>query len=81
MNADVEANAQNSLSVPDDAVLTWEGKQYIFEEIKPKTFRMVPVTIGNSENGYTEISGDLTKLMNKNLLLKELITSLWDLKM
>ncbi|MEJ8597188.1 efflux RND transporter periplasmic adaptor subunit [Riemerella anatipestifer] len=80
MNADVEANAQNSLSVPDDAVLTWEGKQYIFEEIKPKTFRMVPVTIGNSENGYTEISGDLTKLMNKKFVTKGAYNLLMGLK-
>ena len=29
----------------------------LFEEIKPGTFKMFPVILGNSENGYTELTG------------------------
>ncbi len=55
MNAEIEVEAVEGFVVPDDAVVTWEGKQYIFEEVKPKSYKMFPVTLGNSENGYTEL--------------------------
>lgn len=70
MNAEVETNSQTGNNVPDDAVVTWEGKQYIFEEVKPKTFKMVPVTIGNSENGRTEILNLNANFKNKKLVNK-----------
>ena len=35
--------------------VTGEGQQIIFEEIKPKTQKIFPVEIGNSENGFTEL--------------------------
>ncbi|KIA88690.1 efflux RND transporter periplasmic adaptor subunit [Kaistella jeonii] len=55
MNAEMEADSEEGTVIPDDAIVTWEEKQYIFEEIKPKTYKMFPVTIGNSENGFTEL--------------------------
>lgn len=55
MNAEMEADSEKGLVIPDEAIVTWEEKQYIFEEIKPKTYKMYPVTIGNSENGFTEL--------------------------
>ena len=55
MNAEIETDTQEGYIVPDDAVVTWEGKQYIFEEMKKNTYKMFPVTIGNSENGYTQL--------------------------
>ena len=55
MNAEIEADSEIGFVIPDDAIVTWEEKQYIFEETKPKTFKMFPVEIGNSENGFTEL--------------------------
>ena len=55
MNAEIEANSEQGFVIPDDAIVTWEEKQYIFEETKPKTFKMYAVEIGNSENGFTEL--------------------------
>ena len=70
MNADVETNSQNGLTVPDDAIVTWEGKQYLFQEVKPKTYKMVEVKIGNSENGRTEIFNLNPNLNNKKFVTK-----------
>ena len=70
MNAEVETNSETGNTVPEDAVVTWEGKQYIFEEVKPKTFKMFPVTIGNSENGRTEILNFDEKIKNKRFATK-----------
>ena len=70
MNAEVETNSETGNTVPEDAVVTWEGKQYIFEEVKPKTFKMFPVTIGNTENGRTEILNFDEKIKNKRFATK-----------
>ena len=55
MNAEMEADSEEGVVIPDDAVVTWEEKQYVFEETKPKTYKMFPVEIGNAENGFTEL--------------------------
>ena len=55
MNAELETDSEDGFVIPDDAIVTWEGKQYIFEAKTNKTFVMKPITIGNSENGFTEI--------------------------
>lgn len=70
MNAEIEVNAEKGFVIPDDAIVTWEGKQYIFEEIKPKTYKMFPVTIGNSENGLTELLNFDVKNANKAFVTK-----------
>ncbi|AZI67895.1 efflux RND transporter periplasmic adaptor subunit [Kaistella daneshvariae] len=70
MNAEVEVNSEQGFVVPDDAIVTWEGKQYIFEEIKPKTYKMFPISIGNSENGFTELVNFDAKSGNKKFVTK-----------
>lgn len=70
MNAEIEADSANGTVIPDDAVVTWEEKQYVFEEIKPKTYRMFPVEIGNSENGFTELLNFKKENSNKKFVTK-----------
>ncbi|MCW4452149.1 efflux RND transporter periplasmic adaptor subunit [Kaistella sp. BT6-1-3] len=70
MNAEIEVNAEKGFVIPDDAIVTWEGKQYIFEEIKPKTYKMFPVTIGNAENGLTELLNFDVRNANKTFVTK-----------
>ena len=70
MNADVETSSERAFSIPDNGVVTWEGKQYIFEEIKPKTYKMMHVNIGNSENGYTELLNFDPKNASKRIVTK-----------
>ena len=70
MNAEIEVNAEEGFVIPDDAIVTWEGKQYVFEELKPKTYKMFPVTIGNSENGLTELLNFDVKNANKASVTK-----------
>ena len=70
MNAEIEVNAEEGFVIPDDGIVTWEGKQYVFEELKPKTYKMFPVTIGNSENGLTELLNFDVKNANKAFVTK-----------
>ncbi|MDO4228907.1 MAG: efflux RND transporter periplasmic adaptor subunit [Capnocytophaga sp.] len=79
MNAEIETNAKQTTAISEDAVVTWEGKQYVFEEVKPKTFSMLEVEIGVTENGYTEIKNP-TVLANKKVVTKGAYALLMGLK-
>ena len=80
MNAELEADSENGLVIPDDAIVTWEEKQYIFEVVKPKTYKMFPVQIGNSENGFTEILDFKKEYANKKFVTKGAYKLLMSLK-
>ncbi|KAA9325481.1 efflux RND transporter periplasmic adaptor subunit [Adhaeribacter soli] len=51
----VEINAQTVTALPEDAIVQAEGKYVIFVAKTDRTFEMVPVEIGATENGYTEV--------------------------
>lgn len=70
MNAEIETDAQEAYIIPDDAIVTWEGRQYIFEELKPATYKMFAVNIGNSENGYTQLSSMTHESTSKRFVTK-----------
>ncbi|MCQ4035018.1 efflux RND transporter periplasmic adaptor subunit [Kaistella montana] len=70
MNAEVEVNAEEGFVIPDDAIVTWENKQYIFEEVKPRTYKMFAVNIGNSENGFTELLNFDSKNARRKFVIK-----------
>ena len=80
MNAEVETNSETGNTVPDDAVVSWQEKQYIFEEVKPKTYKMVEIKIGNSENGRTEVYNLDQNLKNKKFVTKGAYNLLMGLK-
>ncbi|HFK5528772.1 efflux RND transporter periplasmic adaptor subunit [Elizabethkingia anophelis] len=80
MNAEIETNSRASLAIPDSGVVAFEGKQYIFEEVKPKTYKMVPVKTGNSEHGFTEITGLTSEQASKKWVTKGAYNLLMALK-
>ena len=58
MNAEIELKNKMSNVLPDEAVVHFEGKEYIFENTGKNKFEMVNVENGKSENGFTEIISD-----------------------
>ncbi len=56
MNADIELSGSRAAVLPDDAVISYENKNYVFIEVGDKQFKMQEVQIGNAENGFTEIT-------------------------
>ena len=54
--------------LPDEAFVSFKGKEYIFENTGKNGFEMVEVEIGTSENGFTEI------ISNKDLSGKSIVT-------
>lgn len=55
MNAEIELKSQQSNVLPSDAIVSYENKNYVFISKQNKQFEMKEVTIGNTENGFTEI--------------------------
>ena len=79
MNAEIEVTNRLRQVLPDEAVVHFEGKQYVFANTGKNKFEMIELQTGDSENGFTEVvsSGDLTK---KNIVLEGAYTLLMSLK-
>lgn len=57
LKAYVEAGTQSLPAIPDQAIVNFEGKDYIFvADTKANHYKMIEVTKGISELGYTEIN-------------------------
>ncbi|MCC6570737.1 MAG: efflux RND transporter periplasmic adaptor subunit [Chitinophagales bacterium] len=62
MNADIETTHSNAYTLPDDAIVRLENKQFIFIQQKDGQYVMTEVQTGISDNGITEIlNGDSLK--------------------
>lgn len=55
MNAEVEIKNKESLVLPTDAIVRFEGKQYVYKMNSPRQFEMMEVNVGETENGFSEI--------------------------
>ncbi len=79
MNAEIEVKSNDALTIPEDAVVNYEGKNYVFVELDKTNFKITEVTTGVSENGVVEIlNGDA--LTTKNIVTKGAYTLLMKLK-
>ncbi|MFY0254078.1 efflux RND transporter periplasmic adaptor subunit [Chitinophaga sp. 30R24] len=75
MNAEIALNNDHVTAVPDEALVKWENKPYLFVVKGKNNFVLTPVVTGMSEEGYTEIKTDIggKEVVTKNayaLLMK-----------
>lgn len=71
MNADVEVKNAVSTVLPTAAIVQYEGKNFAFISKGKKTFEMIEVQPGESENGYTAIVlGNNNSMENQEFVLK-----------
>jgi cobalt-zinc-cadmium efflux system membrane fusion protein len=70
MNAEIEVKNKKSISFPADAVVRFEGKQYIYQSLGGNKFEMIQVELGETENGFTEI----ILPVNGNLVSADFVT-------
>ncbi len=81
MNAELELQKENVLAVPEDAVVRYNNKQYIFVASGSKTYEMKEVVTGSTQNGFIAIADAKgTDLVNTNVVLKNAYTLLMKLK-
>ena len=69
MNAEIELRSQQANVLPSDAIVSFENKNYIFVDKGNKQYEMTEISIGNNENGFTEIASP-ADLSTKNIVIK-----------
>ncbi|RYD79049.1 MAG: efflux RND transporter periplasmic adaptor subunit [Sphingobacteriales bacterium] len=81
MNADIEVSTNNAFVIPNDGLVRFEGKQFVFTESENKKYEMQEVTTQNTENGFTQITfADSTNMINKNFVIQGAYTLLMKMK-
>jgi len=81
MNADVEIEATSAFVIPNDGLVRFEGKEYVFIQTQNKKYLMQEVITNNSENGLTQISFlEKIDLSNKTFVTKGAYTLLMQMK-
>jgi cobalt-zinc-cadmium efflux system membrane fusion protein len=80
MNAEIEIQNQISEVLPDESIVLFEGKNYVFVQQSNNVFSMVEVQIGVSQGGYTEILKGNSSINNKSIAVKGAYTLLMQLK-
>lgn len=71
MNAEIKVKNKQAMTLPNDAIVRFEGKQFVFVQQKNRNeFEMVEVKLGDSENGFTEIINQKNNLESESFVTK-----------
>lgn len=79
MNAEIELHNDNLPVLPEDALVNFEGKHFVFIAREKNVFELTEVTTGAKENGFIEIK-NATEFNNKSIVTKGAYTLLMALK-
>lgn len=79
MNAKVETTKMPLPALPEDAIVRFENKQYVFVSKDAKTFEMIAVKTGVTSEGFTVIE-DTAGLDNQKIVQNGAYTLLMSLK-
>jgi cobalt-zinc-cadmium efflux system membrane fusion protein len=79
MNAEIAITNAKSYVLPEDAIVRFENKYYVFLKKTASQFEMVEVQIGKTEKGFTEII-KTENLNNQTLVIKGAYSLLMSLK-
>lgn len=79
MNAEIELMSHNTLAIAEEAIVNFEGKDYVFVKKSDKEFEMLQVVTGVKENKFIEITNS-EKFTNREIVIKGAYTLLMTLK-
>ncbi len=79
MNADIETSNRQVYALPEEAVVNFEGKDYVFVDSGNHKYQLTPVATGITENHFTEIR-NADSLLAKRIVTKGAYTVLMKLK-
>lgn len=79
MNAEVEIHASTASTIPEESVVNFEGKDYVFVQQGQNEFKMTPVNLGEKGDGFIQVLND-TGFSGKNIVTKNAYTLLMKLK-
>ncbi|WP_312510320.1 efflux RND transporter periplasmic adaptor subunit [Chryseobacterium culicis] len=55
VNAEVNISSRYTQGLPNEAVVSFENKNYVFEDLGKFNYKMIPIVTGISDNQFTEI--------------------------
>ncbi|WP_433630011.1 efflux RND transporter periplasmic adaptor subunit [Chryseobacterium cucumeris] len=55
VNAEVNISSRYTMGLPNEAVVSFENKNYVFEDLGKSNYKMIPVVTGISDDQFTEI--------------------------
>jgi membrane fusion protein, heavy metal efflux system len=79
VNAVIHANSHENWSLPEEAIIDFEGGKYVFIQSKTNTYDMIKVSTGKTDDGFVAIEDDTT-LQNKSIVIKGAYALLMKLK-
>lgn len=79
INAEVDAHTKESLTLPENAIVNFEGKEYVFKQMSKLYYEMVEVKSGIKDNGRVQILND-QELVNQKVVIKNAFTLLMKMK-
>lgn len=79
MNAEIDTHSAQTKALPEESVVYFEAKHFVFIEVSKQTYQMVPVEIGETENGFTAIR-NADALIGKTIVSKGAYTLLMKLR-
>lgn len=69
INSEVSISGRNTLGLPNESVVSFENKNYIFEDVGNHHYKMIPIITGISDDQFTEVlKADFLK--NKKIVQK-----------
>jgi len=81
MNAEIETHAADAVTVPEDAVVMYEKKYYVFEQKDNNQFQIIEVQTGPAANGTIAITSENNQaLLQQNIVLKNAYALLMKMK-
>jgi cobalt-zinc-cadmium efflux system membrane fusion protein len=79
MNAEVELNTASLNALPEESIVNFEEKEYVFIEIAKQKYQMQEVQMGEKENNFVQIL-NADDLKNKKIVSKGAYTLLMKMK-
>jgi cobalt-zinc-cadmium efflux system membrane fusion protein len=77
VNAEVELNNAKVKALPEEAIIKWNNKDFVFVKGSGESYKLVPVETGTNTNGWIEIKTDIS---NQQVVIKNAFTLLMKLK-
>lgn len=71
MNAEVQIKQSNVFAINEDAIVNYEGKDYIFISTGMQRYTMIEVKKGSSNNAFTEVNAIDGKDISNSIVVKK----------
>ena len=77
VNAEISLNNAKVDALPEESIVKWENKPFVFVKQSDQTYKLVAVELGVTTNGFIEVK---TNLKGQEIVLKNAYTLLMKLK-